>query len=54
VGLSPSAADKTFTLDPDGDIEDPIGGDASLYNELALNLRGLIEKRLREKVLGKE
>jgi protein-tyrosine phosphatase len=44
--LVPSAADKTHTLDPEQDVEDPIGGDESLYRELAHHLRGLIEKRL--------
>jgi protein-tyrosine-phosphatase len=51
TSLVPSAADKTVTLDPKGDIDDPIGGDASLYNELATTLKGLIEQRLKEKVL---
>ncbi|CAN5616800.1 Sua5/YciO/YrdC/YwlC family protein [soil metagenome] len=51
AALVPAAAEKTFTLDPAGDIEDPIGGDASLYNELAVMLKTLIEKRLKETVL---
>ena len=46
AALVPSAIEKTKTLDPDQDIEDPIGGDESLYRELAMQLRGLIEKRL--------
>jgi len=46
TSLVPSAADKTHTLDPDQDVEDPIGGDDSLYRELAVQLRALIEKRL--------
>jgi protein-tyrosine phosphatase len=49
--LVPSAAEKVATLDPQGDIEDPIGGDSSLYQQLAGELRTLIEKRLQEKVL---
>jgi L-threonylcarbamoyladenylate synthase len=52
VGLVPSAAEKTHTLDPDKDVEDPIGGDLSLYQELAVELKGLIEKRLAESVLS--
>jgi protein-tyrosine phosphatase len=52
VALVPAAAEKTVTLDPEGDIEDPIGGDASLYNELAKQLNVLIEKRLAEKQLA--
>jgi tRNA threonylcarbamoyl adenosine modification protein (Sua5/YciO/YrdC/YwlC family) len=46
TALVPAASEKTKTLDPDQDIEDPIGGDESLYRELAAQLRGLIEKRL--------
>jgi protein-tyrosine phosphatase len=48
--LVPSATDKVATLDPAGDIEDPIGGDAALYKTLAGQLQTLIEKRLTEKV----
>jgi tRNA threonylcarbamoyl adenosine modification protein (Sua5/YciO/YrdC/YwlC family) len=48
--LVPSATDKVATLDPTGDIEDPIGGDAALYKSLAGQLQTLIEKRLQEKV----
>jgi L-threonylcarbamoyladenylate synthase len=51
LALVPAAAEKTVTLDPEGDIEDPIGGDASLYQELAGQLNVLIEKRLAEKQL---
>jgi L-threonylcarbamoyladenylate synthase len=52
TSLVPAAAEKTVTLDPAGDVEDPIGGDASLYNELAIMLKSLIEKRLKETVLA--
>jgi protein-tyrosine phosphatase len=48
--LVPSATDKVATLDPAGDIEDPIGGDTALYRTLAGQLQTLIEKRLTEKV----
>ena len=51
TALVPSATEKTVTLDPAGDIEDPIGGDTGLYKDLAVTLKGLIEKRLKEKVL---
>ncbi|HSV14329.1 MAG TPA: Sua5/YciO/YrdC/YwlC family protein [Tepidisphaeraceae bacterium] len=44
--LVPSAADKAQTLNPDGDIEDPIGSDVAVYRDLAGQLRSLIEKRL--------
>jgi protein-tyrosine phosphatase len=48
TGLVPSAADKVATLDPDGDIDDPIGGSLPLYQGLAVHLQALIEKRLQE------
>jgi protein-tyrosine phosphatase len=48
--LVPSALEKTFGLDPDRDVEDPIGGDLSLYQDLAKQLQGMIEKRLAEKL----
>ena len=51
TALVPSAADKVTTLDPQGDIEDPIGGTTKLYQDLAGQLRVLIEKRLEEKLL---
>jgi protein-tyrosine phosphatase len=51
AALVPSAAEKTATLDPEADIEDPIGGELSLYQTLATKLRDLIDKRLEEKVL---
>ena len=35
-----------MTLDPDGDIDDPIGGDLSLYQTLAGQMQQLLEKRL--------
>jgi protein-tyrosine phosphatase len=50
AALVPSASQKTRTLDPDKDVEDPIGGDLSLYQELAVELKKLIEKRLEESV----
>ena len=46
TALVPSAAEKTMTLDPDGDIDDPIGGDLSLYQTLAGQMQQLLEKRL--------
>ncbi|HEV7302482.1 MAG TPA: Sua5/YciO/YrdC/YwlC family protein [Tepidisphaeraceae bacterium] len=48
LSLVPSARDKVTTLDPSGDIEDPIGGDQALYTSLAGSLKGIIEKRLDE------
>ena len=49
TALVPSAAEKTDTLDPDQDIEDPIGGNEQLYRDLAAHLRALIDRRLKEK-----
>ncbi len=46
--LVPSAADKVQTLNPDGDIDDPIGSDVGVYKELAGHLQTLIEKRIDE------
>jgi len=51
MALVPSAAEKVVTLDPDHDIDDPIGGDLSLYQTLASQLRTLIEHRLEERSL---
>ena len=48
TALVPSAAEKTMTLDPSGDIEDPIGGDLTLYQQLAGTMQSLVEKRLEE------
>jgi len=48
TALVPSASDKVATLDPGGDIDDPIGGDIALYQDLAGQLQTLIEKRLQE------
>jgi protein-tyrosine-phosphatase len=51
TSLVPSATEKVTTLDPAGDIEDPIGSDVHIYQELAGQLQKLIEKRLQEQVL---
>ncbi|HYO11180.1 MAG TPA: Sua5/YciO/YrdC/YwlC family protein [Tepidisphaeraceae bacterium] len=52
TALVPSAAEKTMTLDPGGDIDDPIGGDLTLYQSLAGTMQQLLEKRLAEKVIS--
>jgi L-threonylcarbamoyladenylate synthase len=51
TALVPSASEKTMTLDPDGDIEDPIGGDLELYRQLAAYMQQIIDQRLDEKVV---
>lgn len=48
LSLVPSAAEKTQTLDPAGDIEDPIGSDVTVYRSLAHDLDRLIRARLAE------
>ncbi len=51
--LVPAAADKVDTLDPAGDIDDPIGSDLAVYQQLAGQLTTLIERRLEERpILG--
>jgi protein-tyrosine phosphatase len=51
LSLVPSAAEKVVTLDPEKDIDDPIGGDLSLYQTLAGQLQTFIEHRLEERAL---
>ncbi len=51
AALVPSATEKVATLDPRGDIDDPIGSDVTVYQDLAGQLRKLIETRLQEKTL---
>jgi protein-tyrosine phosphatase len=51
TALVPSATEKVSTLDPSGDIEDPIGSDVQTYQELAGQLQKLIQQRLQEDVL---
>ena len=46
--MAPHVADKTNLLDPDGDIDDPIGGSLAVYQRCAENIRKRIEHRLRE------
>ena len=52
TSLVPSAADKTVTLDPEGDIADPIGNDAGHYRDLAGEIDRLLADRLKEGVLA--
>lgn len=51
TALVPSAAAKTMPLDPDAEIEDPIGSDVSVYRALAGSLKEKIARRLHEKSL---
>lgn len=52
--LVPSASGKLLTLDPAGDIDDPIGGDHALYRSLAERMQELIRARLDEGILRQE
>jgi L-threonylcarbamoyladenylate synthase len=49
--MSPGARDKVQMLDPEGDVDDPIGSDLSVYQSLARTFQGLIARRLSETVL---
>lgn len=51
ISMVPSAASRTLALDPEGDIEDPIGSDAEHYRELAGQIEHMLRRRLRETVL---
>ena len=51
VSLVPASADKVSPLDPEHDIEDPIGSDLAVYSQVADTLKKLIEKRLAQTVV---
>ena len=44
----PSAADRTATLLPDGDVTDPIGGDVAIYERCADAIESALKERLTE------
>ncbi len=46
LNMVPSARTKTVLLDPDGDIEDPIGAGPSHYRELAERMEALVQQQL--------
>jgi len=48
VNMVPSAADKTFPLDPNGDVSDPIGGSLTVYQRCAELFRRRLAQRIRE------
>ncbi|HEX8847857.1 MAG TPA: hypothetical protein VF791_24665 [Pyrinomonadaceae bacterium] len=48
IKMVPAAAEKTHCLDPDDDIEDPIGSGLEAYVKCALRMRGLVRTRLDE------
>ena len=48
LALVPSARDKVSLLKPGSEVDDPIGADVGVYQQLAGELEKLIEARLRE------
>lgn len=48
LGLVPSAASKTVLLDPERDIEDPIGASTAHYRTLADQIEVLVRERVRQ------
>ncbi len=48
LDLDPGSAAKVATIDPSGDIPDPIGGPSEVYAETARRLLGAIRTRLEE------
>ncbi|HEX9945153.1 MAG TPA: hypothetical protein VGG03_24345 [Thermoanaerobaculia bacterium] len=48
----PAAAGKTWCLDPEGDVPDPIGSAPEVYLGCARRLRGLVQWRLDESLAG--
>ena len=48
IDLIPAGADKTKCLDPDGDVEDPIGGELGVYVDCASRLHTLVRLRFDE------
>ena len=46
--LAPGALRKTFRLDPEGDIADPIGSPFPVYERVARKLATVLERRLSE------
>jgi protein-tyrosine-phosphatase len=48
IKMIPSAAEKTHCLDPDADIEDPIGSGLEAYVKCAQRIHSLVQLRLSE------
>ena len=46
IEMNPSVADKTFTLDENGDVSDPIGSSRENYRKVAQKIHALIAQRL--------
>ena len=48
IDLIPTAAAKTQCLDPDGDVEDPVGRELAAYVNCATRIHGLLRLRFDE------
>jgi protein-tyrosine-phosphatase len=48
LDLLPGAEKKTFRIDPDEDVADPIGSSLSVYQQVASRLNTLLQQRLGE------
>ena len=48
IRLVPAAADKTHCLDPEGDVDDPVGSGPAAYLECARRIRALVSLRFDE------
>ncbi|MBH05345.1 MAG: threonylcarbamoyl-AMP synthase [Phycisphaeraceae bacterium] len=48
IAIAPTSASKTFTLDPDGDIDDPIGSGSSSYQRCADLIHQCLSQRFKE------
>lgn len=46
--MTPAAAEKIFVLDPQGDVDDPVGGGVESYERAAERIRRTLEQRLQE------
>lgn len=51
IDIFPGAADKTMLLDPQGDVEDPIGSSPAVYQRCAERIRQQLVQRLKEQPL---
>lgn len=49
--LVPLAGKKVHTLDPEGEIADPIGGDLTTYQTVATHMKKMIDRRLADQSL---
>jgi protein-tyrosine-phosphatase len=50
LGLAPGAAGKTWCIDPEGDVPDPLGSTIEVYRSCAERLRELVRRRLDERL----